>query len=326
MQICRLGMITAHLLSSQELKDEDSERPIVTWHVMTFVEDDFRRHILWRAAEGPGLPSKPDLLGETKVHLNGVKNKSIYVLWKLWKSSLRIFDAFEIAWNNMKSFELWDIHSNWKGICSWNLRNQQKLVTAHFCRRCIPNGNTNSTGLWIYVTVFSGGFRGGGHSRPVPPLLKQFSINAPLFVHVPPPLLKPKKKKKKKKKKVSDSAWLYPGCYFPPPPDVDGAPKKKVLESPPPPRLSAFLGLARVSRLAAVRKKQYVMPPLSQIPGSAGDCVAFISIAWLLYDNNFVELGQGALQSYPRGYIMWINILPQSPSVWTGIWIRDLLY
>ena len=61
----------------------------------------------------------------------------------------------------------------------------------------------------------SGGFR-GGHSRPVPPLLKQFSINAPPpFLYMCPPLLK---KKKKKKKKVSDSARLYPGCYFPPPP------------------------------------------------------------------------------------------------------------
>ena len=68
---------------------------------------------------------------------------------------------------------------------------------------------------------------GGGHSRPVPPLLKHFSINAPPFCTCAPPF----EKKKKKKKKVSDSARLYPGCYLPPPPppDVDGAPKKKVI-------------------------------------------------------------------------------------------------
>ena len=94
---------------------------------------------------------------------------------------------------------------------------------------------------------------------------------SPLFVHVPPPLLKPKKKKKKR-------CLIRPGytpVATPPPPPRRRwrSRKKKVSESPPPPRLSAFLGLARVSRLAAVRKQQYVVPPLSQIPGSAPEHV-----------------------------------------------------
>ena len=64
---------------------------------------------------------------------------------------------------------------------------------------------------------------------------------------------------------MSDSARLYPGCSTYP---------------PPPPRLSAFLGLARVSRLAAVRKKQYVVPPLSQIPGSAPGTSSQCTTTW----------------------------------------------
>ena len=74
-----------------------------------------------------------------------------------------------------------------------------------------------------------------------------------------PPFWNLKKKKKKKK-----GVWFRPAIPWllltPPPPDVDGAPKKKVLESPPP-RLSAFLGLARVSRLAAVLKKTVCYAP-----------------------------------------------------------------
>ena len=54
--------------------------------------------------------------------------------------------------------------------------------------------------------------------------------------------------------------------------DAGGAPKKRVSEPPPPPpppRSSAFLGLARLSRLAAVREKNSVVPPLFENPGSA---------------------------------------------------------
>ena len=112
----------------------------------------------------------------------------------------------------------------------------------------------------------SGGFRGGTAGTCPPPLLKHLSINAPpFFVHVPP-LLKPKKKK------VSDSARLYPGCYLPPPPPPRRRWRsKKKCRSPPPPPLISFFGTCASFEAggAAVRKKQYVVPPLSQIPGSA---------------------------------------------------------
>ena len=97
----------------------------------------------------------------------------------------------------------------------------------------------------------SGGFRGGtAGSCPPPPLLKHFSIHAPLFVHVPP-LLKPKKKKKKKKCLIPPG-YTPVATYPPPPPRRRWRSGKKSVGVPPPPsRLSAFLGLARVSRLAA---------------------------------------------------------------------------
>ena len=54
----------------------------------------------------------------------------------------------------------------------------------------------------------------------------------------------------------------------PPPPDVDGAPEKKVSESPP--LISFFLDLREFRRgWRRTGKKQYVVPPLFQIPGSA---------------------------------------------------------
>ena len=85
--------------------------------------------------------------------------------------------------------------------------------------------------------------------------MKKFSINAPPFCTCAPPF------EKKKKKRCLILPGYTPVATYPPPPppDVDGAPKKKVSESPP--RLSAFLGLARVSRLAAVRKKNSMLCP-----------------------------------------------------------------
>ena len=93
-----------------------------------------------------------------------------------------------------------------------------------------------------WICVISGGFR-GGHSRPVPPLLKHFSINAPPFCTCAPPFETLKKKKKKKGvwfRPAIPRLLLYPP---PPPPDVDGAPKKKVSESPPPPAYQLFWDL-----------------------------------------------------------------------------------
>ena len=138
---------------------------------------------------------------------------------------------------------------------------------------------------------------GGAQPARAPPFETFFYKCPPPFLYMWPPLLKPKKKKKKKKKKkvvwfrpaiprllltppdvdgapekkkkkLSDSARLYPGCYLPPWRRWRSG-KKSVGVPPPPPRLSAFLGLARVSRLAAVRKNR-CYAPLSQIPGSAG--------------------------------------------------------
>ena len=79
------------------------------------------------------------------------------------------------------------------------------------------------------LVLVSGGFRGGGHTRPVPPppLLRLFSTIAP------PP-------------------FLY--MYVPP--------------------SSAFLGLARLSRLAAVREKKSVVLPLFLNPGSVAIALA----------------------------------------------------
>ena len=105
---------------------------------------------------------------------------------------------------------------------------------------------------------------GGGHSRPVPPLLKHFSINAPPFCRCAPPF-ETKQKKTKKKKKVSDSARLYPGCYLPPPPpDVDGAPKKKsvgVPPPPPPPLISFFGTCASLDAGGGPKKNSMLCPP-----------------------------------------------------------------
>ena len=123
--------------------------------------------------------------------------------------------------------------------------------------------------------INSGGFRGGGHSRLVPPLLKHFFYKCPPFLYMCPPLLKPKKNLKKKTLKKKEKRCLIPPGYTlvatypppPPPPDVDGAPEKKVSESPPAYQL--FWDLREFQGWRRSGKKQYVVPPLSQIPGSA---------------------------------------------------------
>ena len=123
------------------------------------------------------------------------------------------------------------------------------------CRKLAQYWSSNIRQLLFVIIWYSGGFRGGGgHSRLVPPLLKK--------ILKMPPLLKPKKKKKKKKKKKCLIPPGYtPVTTYPPPTDVDGAPEKKCRSPPPPPppRLSAFLGLARVSRLA--EKNSMLCPP-----------------------------------------------------------------
>ena len=106
---------------------------------------------------------------------------------------------------------------------------------------------------------------GGAHPACAPLLLRPFCTIAPppLFVHGP--LLKPKKKKKKKKKK----------CVGYPPPTPFGTCAWSECRSPPrppPPRLSAFLGLARLSTLVALRKKSVGVPPPPPLISFFGTC------------------------------------------------------
>ena len=85
-------------------------------------------------------------------------------------------------------------------------------------------------------------------------------------------------------------------CVGPPPPrlwlarlSTLVALRKKVSEPPPPPRSSAFLGLARLSRLAAVKNTPSVLcPPLFINPGSAPDFKNTCTIH--LWEQNLVTL------------------------------------
>ena len=106
----------------------------------------------------------------------------------------------------------------------------------------------------------SGGFR-GGTPGPCPPF-ETFFYNCPppLFVHVPPPPFE-----NLKKKKMCQNTEMF---RIPPVWDLRDyrlwwrSEKKSVGVPPPPPlRSSAFLGLARLSRLAAVRKKNQCCAP-----------------------------------------------------------------
>ena len=115
----------------------------------------------------------------------------------------------------------------------------------------------------------SGGFRGGAQPvRAPPPLLKHFSINAPLW------------KKKKKKKKVSDSARYTPVATYPPPPPpaVDCAPDQSVRKKsvgvpppPPPPPLISFFGTCASFEAGGGPIKLYVVAPPFSNSGSAPD-------------------------------------------------------
>ena len=116
------------------------------------------------------------------------------------------------------------------------------------------------------VLMYSGGFR-GGHSRPVPPPFETFFYKCPPFLYMCPPFWN------LQKKKVADSARLYPGCYLPPPPPRRRWRSEKksvgVPPPPPPPAYQLFWDLREFRGWRRSEKKQYVMPPLSQIPGSA---------------------------------------------------------
>ena len=53
--------------AGEEFVHEDAETPVVDGEVVSLVEDDFRRYVLWSAAEGPSLASEADALGESEV-------------------------------------------------------------------------------------------------------------------------------------------------------------------------------------------------------------------------------------------------------------------
>ena len=58
----------SHLRAGEELVHEDAEGPEVDGPVVALVEDDLGRHVLRRAAEGPGLGARLHKLREAKVH------------------------------------------------------------------------------------------------------------------------------------------------------------------------------------------------------------------------------------------------------------------
>ena len=119
----------------------------------------------------------------------------------------------------------------------------------------------------------SGGFRGeGGTPGPCPPFETYKKINTYKSVGFPPPLPPACDLRDFRR-------WWRSGkkkCWSPPPP-------------PPPAIISYFLGLARLSRLAAVREKNSVLcppPPLFLYPGSAPGFVIEIHIPNTCFENN----------------------------------------
>ena len=107
---------------------------------------------------------------------------------------------------------------------------------------------------------------GGGAQPARAPPFETFFYKCPPFLYMCPPFWN---LKRKKKRCLIPPGYTPVATYPPPPPRRRWRSGKKSVWVPPPPAYQLFLGLARVPRLAAVRKKQYVVPPLSQIPGSA---------------------------------------------------------
>lgn len=59
-----------HVLpSSQEFVHKNSQRPVVCWDVMAFIQYDFWGYILRRSTESPCFLPKSDLFSKAKVHL-----------------------------------------------------------------------------------------------------------------------------------------------------------------------------------------------------------------------------------------------------------------
>lgn len=62
----------------QQLVHQDSQRPVVRRHIVTFVEDDLWSDILWGSTEGPCLLAEADLLGKPKIHLEVSPKSQFY--------------------------------------------------------------------------------------------------------------------------------------------------------------------------------------------------------------------------------------------------------
>lgn len=64
-----LMALVKHQPSTQQLKDEDSQRPVVGRQVVSFIQDDLRGHVLWSPTKRPRLLPQAKFFSKTKVHL-----------------------------------------------------------------------------------------------------------------------------------------------------------------------------------------------------------------------------------------------------------------
>ena len=157
--------------------------------------------------------------------------------------------------------------------CVWRFHFQFCLHFMQFYIIKFISEKTVCMTLWFFVCQTYqplADLLGGGAQPARAPLgLKVYTF---FYSECPPSLYMcpPPRFWKQKKKRCLYSARLYPrvATVPPPPPTYDGKESlKKVSDDvpPPPPRL-AFLGLARVSRLAAVRSQKLVFcaPPFSK--------------------------------------------------------------
>lgn len=105
--------------ATEQLKDQYSQRPAVSWTVMAFVQDDLRGDVLRSTTKRPRLLTQTNLLSKAKVHLCKRRKHTswIFSLWSMWRTSYKhaaATPALRIPGGPGWCSQVW-------GLCRWFL-------------------------------------------------------------------------------------------------------------------------------------------------------------------------------------------------------------